>query len=257
MNIIHARIAIACAFGALLGSFVSLHLLPWLGAPTFLWPLGAVLGGVIAYFAYEPTQVRVGIARAYVKTVAWKPDVLYWKVFGGGALWAILLVQNIFGAILAMILLTGNKPGALAFVRDLLIVDPITCLLSAPVLGYMAASAFKQDEQMWEEIFFDGRASFLKYLLPLSPSFWLYSAIRNIPHGVNALARFMWKFAREVLIFIHSEARTTCFTGGLAGAAVGYIFGNPLAGLIAGPLVGLMSYELVGKRILKVVPISK
>ena len=88
-------------------------------------------------------------------------------------------------------------------------------------------------------------------------AFILYLAVRNIPHGLNVSARFVWKFAGEVLIFIHSEARTTCFTGGLVGAVAGYIFGNPLAGLIAGPLVGLVSYELVGKRILKIVPISK
>lgn len=237
----------ASAFGAIIGGLTALSLLPH-----WLWFLGVLFGGLVGYLSYGWKDVFAGVTHAYRTTVAWQPNKPFWKFFGMSMLWLHLVGVHVGVAFYCMYVLGQVdlvlKDNFIGLLTSLSLLSPLTATMIATEATNFADPPryFSRNDQ---ELYLADRytQAFLR-LFPLSSKYWLYALVLNLP----AVFRFVGQFFYQVIVFIHSDARTMCFLGGSIGATAGFFSGSWLIGGVIGALVGLVSYEFVGKRLLHI-----
>src|ERR1700689_790865 len=69
-------VAFLCALGAFIGGLIAKQL-----GGQYLWTIGALVGGTVAYVAKDFNHFRPGAKRAYNQVFAWQPNRLYWRAF--------------------------------------------------------------------------------------------------------------------------------------------------------------------------------
>lgn len=253
-----AKVFLACAFGAAIGTLVSLQL-----SPLFWWA-GTLVGGLVGYPSYEAREIvraapvawRYATDRpqgywldvgkriaGYALFLTWVPlAILLWFVnipylrevdgksaielygllgaLGVAGLFGFTLLFSMGTVIFGMAALAAEARGNGKEVLEAgLELNPFTVCIA---LGHFAVVALLEK----------------RFYLPA-----LWRGMANVFH-------FFWHLFR----LIHSDLRLLCGLDAAIGAGIGYAFGNVLIGALAGGLIGLVNYELVSRRLLKLVP---
>lgn len=237
-----ARIAIACFMGALIGTLIALQL-------GYLWPIGALVGGHIAYLGFNFEEVLSAIPRAWQEVSEWEPDRELWREKLRSGIGA-------FGMGLTMLVVLCFIPMTPSFTMA-----PIWALTIAPAFWFLVAFMItdRRDNGNINSAF---PMSF-KHSNPIGVAFWtLYGLTKLIiwlPKGAMKMTRFigrvttmMWKFTTTLFHIIHSDLRLLCAVDAGLGTVIGYMSGNALVGAIAGALLGVLNYEIVSVRVLQV-----
>ena len=271
-------IALACAFGALIGTLTALEISARFEYGSYLWSIGALVGGIAAYVAIDFRHFCAGVAHSYRRTVAWRPYGLWWKAFAamsGGIIMIHCSIVGVWGATFAYV---SDAPMLVTLVT----IDTLYVMLAASVfnalLGWMLTStglnsandAADCERRLRETI--EIGWSFILYGNPISAALaafrglkWL--AVRTpsaiayaVPVTINAMRRAghtIAQFVAGVFVYVHSQRRTICFIDATIGATIGYFFGSAIIGAIAGALLGVINYEIVSVRWLRLVPASR
>lgn len=75
------KIGLACMLGGFIGALVSLEIARTFAIGEYFWIIGALIGGGISYLAYDLQEIKAGMSRAWQKTISWKPDKKWWKLY--------------------------------------------------------------------------------------------------------------------------------------------------------------------------------
>ncbi len=251
-------LVLACGFGALVGVFVSLEITEHFQYGRYFWGIGAVLGGLVGYVSVDFSDFREGLILAYRRTIAWRPDGLYWKTFFLTFFEYMVLCLN---SVVFFYVVFGD--------HFLLILGLV--LIFSACLSFLYASDIMSPDR-----YSDSRTYYLKRSIraksnlivfnPFSvflywPTQGLWWLMRRAPSAVaaapSALAEgtlTLGRFAATVFRYVHSRRRTICFSCAALGAAAGYYAGSALAGAVIGAMLGAVEYQLVALRWLKLVP---
>jgi len=253
-------VGFACLLGAFIGTLVALEIAARFTYGSWFWSIGALFGGLVAYCVVDFQHFCAGVVRSYRNTIAWRPNLLYWKAFF--FLWCgiatIFFTTTVFIALPSVVNATSNYiffetltaflvfSQALAFMLSMLLVsiyDSDDCPKAAIELG----------------------CNVMKYANPVSSVYWTFWCvlwiIRQIPSAcarIPPLAKFCWITLRQLAVrtffYVHSERRKICFVDAALGATAGYFLGSTIAGAVIGAILGIVNYEIISIRWLKIVP---
>lgn len=251
-------IGFACLLGAFIGTLVALEISARFTYGSWLWGIGALVGGLVAYCAVDFRHLCTGVVRSYQKTINWRPDRLYWKAyciyFGGSYTLCISLIgftEVVF------------KPS------DSIIIPLIIFAITSAVLTWAMLSNWSNydDER---RLCYAMQVTDLGWRLmrnynPIGIAYWVCCgalwAIRRIPSAGTRLvvfAKFHWmqirQFAIEIFFYVHSGRRKICFVDATLGATIGYFLGSAIFGAVIGAILGIVNYEIVSIRWLKILP---
>lgn len=246
-------IGFACALGAFLGAFTALELAAHFSFGKYIWFIGAIIGGSVAYLTYDFKTVCRGIAHTWRKMRAWRPQPTVWRIL---RLHVMLFVN---GFIAGFGLLFWSSVFYFLAVRpDVDIIDAVLfassflsgivgVLVSFSFFSSLSSDSFRELVLRYEET---RRYAFCIIVLPWHVIRLIVYASRRIPSA----ALFVARFAKQVFIYIHSNERLLCLTDAAIGSAIGYFAGSALAGAIAGGLFGILNYEVISVHVLKIAP---
>ncbi len=242
-------VLIACACGAGIGSMLALQL-------GWLWPLGALMGGVIAWIIVDFRALCTGVAQVYQRTIAWKPDMLYWRAVRWLVIahFSIALSGVSIISILEWVLQPVPSMVVVMYVTSFFAIMHVlvTFALAIHLASYSAFCLQSEIERQRIVARCANPVGLIYYAF-----YYLYRGLVNVPRAVTATGRglkvlgtFLW----TAFVYVHSARRTLCFTDAAIGATVGYLCGNALWGALVGGVLGFLNYELVAVRWLKVAP---
>lgn len=249
----------ACFLGALIGTFVALDIATRFQYGEYLWSFGAIFGGVISYIAVDFRHFCAGVAYSYRRTIAWRPEWLWWKTFAIMASAFSMACLYFFG--FASIGVAIDYSSTNLVVKLMLAsfgLGSITGLLFMAMAHPYAKTEMgaehlrKSSEFGWKVILYGNPVG-----ATLAICRGLILVVPRAPSVVAQAGRIISKFVVEVFIYVHSERRTLCFVDATIGASIGYAFGSSIIGALAGVVLGILNYEVVSVRWLKLVPVQK
>ncbi len=268
-------IALACAFGALIGTLTALEISTRFEYGSYLWAIGALVGGITAYVAIDFRHFCAGVVHSYHRTIAWRPDSQWWKalaIMSGGIAMMYSSIVGVGGVALAyfsnipMPVLIGTLWAMLAAsVASVLLVG---CLMTGSSSSGAKDAADRERlrniaEMGWMIILHCNPIGAtlavirgLKWVAVRTPSAIARAVLATI-NGVRRVASTLAQFVASVFVYVHSQRRTICFVDATIGAAIGYTFGSAIIGAIAGALLGVLNYEIISVRLLRIVPSSR
>ncbi|MBI2465932.1 MAG: hypothetical protein HYV66_01730 [Candidatus Sungbacteria bacterium] len=226
-------LVLACGFGALVGVFVSLEITEHFQYGRYFWGIGAVLGGLVGYVSVDFSDFREGLILAYRRTIAWRPDGLYWKTFFLTFFEYMVLCLN---SVVFFYVVFGD--------HFLLILGLV--LIFSACLSFLYASDIMSPDR-YSDLYWPTQG--LWWLMRRAPS-----AVAAAPSALAEGTLTLGRFAATVFRYVHSRRRTICFSCAALGAAAGYYAGSALAGAVIGAMLGAVEYQLVALRWLKLVP---
>jgi hypothetical protein len=280
-------VAFVCAFGAFIGTLAALEISARFEYGSYLWSIGALFGGIVAYVTIDFRHFCAGVADSYRRTMAWKPDRLYWRAFFAQWVGMSAVTTTCCISIPVLYYVMRQFEPVTATVADLLTAMYYFLVWVAPAfsftLGILIAKKSVSHRprryypvQLSYEDFLrqqieDGWFAALNFN-PIAAIFWMiYGIVLALIHSpsfisdaatscaatvVQAMAQLK-KFVVGLFIYVHSTRRTICFVDATIGAAIGYSLGSAIYGAIAGAFLGVINYELVSVRWLKIVPASR
>jgi hypothetical protein len=262
-------VGFATGIGCMIGGFGAAYLAARFGYTLYFGIIGAIVGGLVAYFIVDAAHFVAGVRNAAKATIAWRPDPIYWKS------WLIHFLGWIsFNSSIALLL---------GFVVDTRSIAALLIADTYIVLGFSFMSAFMvansrrgRDETMTEAqwaAFLKNRDAtgwkMIKWGNPIGAIIgafivcgmvirWAMKVARKAPAAIRILKAFAWK----VFVNVHKTERTISFAMTvvfvLVGFAIGYATASPIAGAfvgaLLGPCIGIAYCELVVVRYLKLVP---
>ncbi len=250
---------LACGFGAFVGAFVSLEIAEYFQYGRYFWGLGVIIGGLFGYVSVDPSELRSGVALAYKRTIAWRPDGLYWKTFFLSFLEFIGLCLN---SVVVFCFISGDH--FLMIFAMVLVVSTGSSFLYASEIMTTGSRHYNSRKYFMERnedskrnlLVFNPFSIFLYW--PARGLWWLMnhvpSAVIAAPSTSTKVARAIGQFAATAFRYVHSRRRTICFGCAALGAAVGYQAGSAVIGAGVGATLGAVEHELVAIHWLKVVP---
>ncbi|MGD0328202.1 MAG: hypothetical protein ABSB00_00610 [Minisyncoccia bacterium] len=281
-------IMLGCAFGALIGGLCAREIQLRLAYGGYLWISGAFLGGAIAWCAGEFKQLWASIVHAYRDTIAWKPDLLYWKTVGatflGVVTLGITMYIGFFGLFYLVSFLSPSSlepqivpirkeaPSSAATVPVLISALSGVLLLMALVIALGATSRPKQhSDEEYKKMLLRMKKDGLEQLLKGNPVGVVYYALKYSLKGLRYVvplvptavvigtaalvvaAKTAGQFIARMFIYAHSKKRRIRSIAAFIGVVVGFFFGSPIAGAIIGAIVGGVEYNVVSIKWLKLV----
>ncbi len=224
----NTTIAIACFFGALTGSLVALQM-------GRLWFFGAMVGAAVGYITYDFKKVIRVVSMVWRNTVAWQPqpDWELWKERGLSAIGSANMTLSVLTyMILPFFYREGWKVITFRSVRFALVLIFLMSLYGTTFVSRRKdGTIFRLIHSKDTNIF-----SFSWCILGIS----------------FLVAKKIGVFIGTVFRIIHSDLRLLCAADAAIGSAIGYYFGNALAGGIAGAIFGFLNYEIVSVRLLHI-----
>ena len=268
-------IALACAFGALIGTLTAFEISTRFEYGSYLWSIGALIGGIAAYVAIDFRHFCAGVAHSYRRTVAWRPYGLWWKALAAMSGGTAMIYCSIVGVCGAAFAYVSDTPMSVAIgtLYAMLAASVFGALLGWPmtILNSSGANDAADREQRLRNIIELGW-SFILYGNPISVALAAFRGLKwltvrtppaiahAVPVTINAMRRAghtIAQFVAGVFVYVHSQRRTICFIDATIGATIGYFFGSAIIGAIAGALLGIINYEIVSVRWLRLVPASR
>jgi hypothetical protein len=281
-------VVLACALGGSVGAVCGAEAATYFAHGKFLWALaGAFFGGLLAYVTNDYRHFGAGIARAYRRTIDWRPYAPYWRAYIAQWLGMSAVVVTALIAFIGVMTLFDGIDGrqdygfsAKAFLLMFSICEAVIAVLMVPsMLGRKPDSSEEEyTEKLTEEE--ENGLRLLRRGNPFSVAAYVMYApwfvIKKVPAIRKAVAVWSAKnlpllgeFAKQAFVYVHTEERTICFVGGTLGALGGIYFGSDLLGHVVGAtlayaltggalgaLAGWVSRELVAIRWLKLVPVK-
>lgn len=257
-------IIIACFFGAFVGGITALEIAARFEYGSYFWGIGALLGGIVAYFIVDFAQVRTGVLRAYNNVVNWQPNLLYWK--------AVIVNMTYMMSVTIYVVLFFSLPYSMIgvisgervemVVMSILIVSAIMLiivLILSLLISLDELSRGENEGREWRyrlKLLRSIRRNLghIETLNPVTATCFLAALLwRSLPK-LHKIPRLLWNFVLTFVRYIHSERRTLCFIDAALGATVGYYFGSAVIGAVVGAILGVINYELVSVRWLKLSP---
>ncbi|MBI2121425.1 MAG: hypothetical protein HYU05_01880 [Candidatus Wildermuthbacteria bacterium] len=269
-------IALACAFGALIGTLTVLEISMRFEYGSYLWSIGALVGGIAAYVVIDFRHFCAGVAHPYRRTVAWRPYSLWWKALAamsGGIAVAYCSIVGVSGAVLAYV---SDAPMSVA-------IGTLYMILGVSVLGALlgwlmtsessngANDAADRERRLRNTI--EMGWNYILYGNPIGVALAVFCGLKwprgaysapaiahAVPVTINAMRHAGHTVAQLVVgvfVYIHSQRRTICFVDATIGATIGYFFGSAIIGAVAGALLGVINYEIVSVWWLRLVPASR
>ncbi|MCX6787048.1 MAG: hypothetical protein NTY93_00800 [Candidatus Kaiserbacteria bacterium] len=271
---------LACALGAFIGALSALEIQSRFVLGLYLWPFGALFGGIVAYFAGEFGQLRDGIVRSYRVSAdniscaygaieKWKPDKLYWKMVAAVMIGLLICALSSF-LLICILVSVGDKQifrqPILALGASLVCVMAVGSVFLCSILTILAP-ALLQLAQIgeYERLTKDGWKLF-KFGNPIVLPFFISYCIakyfrRNAGHFILVMLFVSieaMQFVVRTFVYVHSERRRLRLVDATLGAAIGgFFFGSAILGAIIGGALGGINYELVSVRWLKLVPSTR
>ena len=253
-------VALACFAGALIGALIALELAAHFSWGTYAWPLGALLGGGIAYLTYDITALWSGITRAFDEVVGWQPDPRWWKAYAKGIMYFSGAMSGaIFWIFACMIFLLElpNTAGILDFnwLIGAFYVSVVAFLFFSAVaaLGSLTKQELGKMECRVQEF-----KQLFRYTNHITAPFWAahycFKGIRWLFVHAPSAAALIGRFVKTAFRYVHSDIRMLCFVDAALGASAGVYFGSALIGGIIGLILGVINYEVISVRVLKLVP---
>lgn len=264
------NIALACAVGALIGALVSIEIAERFAFGQYVWFVGALLGGGIAYCLVDFGEFCAGVRHAYFKTIDWRPHPMSFRAAFAMFCAYTMMTQNMFFIIFLAVpvYIAGKDFEFWPWLAFSLLALGIGLLASVAIWrGRQNATNWAwlkhqrvMEKQGWK-MFYWANVIGLSIWLIFLVGWLLWNAIIRIPrayiatyHGIGWLIRQASLFLKHLFIQIHSQRRVLCFVDASFGAAAGFYFGNAIIGMAVGALLGLLNYELVSVRWLKLAP---
>ena len=268
------KIFMATALGAGIGTVIALNM------PSFMWWLGAIIGGLIGYLSFEYEKVLIAFKTAYKSVTEYEPDS---KVILSALRDTFMVICSIISAVIIVVLLLFNIltitavfVSLISLTSPLFNITPLTStLISISIIIYgigatrlfMAIENTKPGDAVSNSftkiIFFLSPIAVIFYWLPLGikdSALWTVRIVifspKTIPrifHSLSIVPKVIWK----AFTLIHSDIRLLCGVDAMIGAGAGYFFVNPLIGMLIGGILGVANYEIVSKRWLKLMPTTK
>jgi hypothetical protein len=288
MNDKSRSIGIACAIGAFAGALAALKIAQWFAIGQYLWIIGACLGGIVDYLAYEPKHIWVAIKETWREKAAvvsrhprylrnmWRrfarnAPLCFWlgAFIGFGFFWGLFILDAIAGfsggfqTLLCLLIICAI---ILVFFFALLL---LMSMVHNPLVQksrpnqYCIQTAREVNQVIRKAILLYNPLVALVWWLPqglwwVAPKVWRIAiakkTYRPVVVGAWQAARWCWDFACAVFTLIHSDERLICLADSMMGAAVGYLWSSPVVGAIIGAILGVLNYEIVSVRWLKLVP---
>lgn len=250
------KVAVACAIGAWIGTFVALE-----ASPMFWW-IGLIVGGLVGYLSYEGHEVAKAVPAAYRAARGWQPPPLYWKSVGLSALlWGGIAL---YGVLPLLAMLAFSPQALLTPTGSVEVLVSLLGIIMGALVGFwlfvyllLQRMYFGARELKWRA---EINRDLLTYIYCSTPPLLLFwhlprgtgrvlqripAATRIAAIGTVAFLRFLCRFGWELFLRVHSEVRLLCGVDALLGTAVGYFAGSALVGAIVGGLIGLVNYTLV------------
>ncbi len=268
-------IAFACALGGFIGTLAA-NDISTSQYGQYLWPVGALLGGIVAYIIVDFRYLCAGVARSYRQTIAWQPDTLWWKAWvasslGGTAVFAWIFIPIIWEAYAND---TPSYASSWAFVSDcaaFTLFLGIMCTIFGLFITIIVNKEGRREGMRQERLrilFLVGR-TLLFSVNPFGLVYWtIWGTAWTVRHArwlitsaigkSKAAAAIGALFVSRTFVYVHSERRTICLVDAAIGAGIGHLsLGNTAIGAVAGALLGLINHEIVSVRWLGIVPASR
>ena len=270
-------VAFTCGLGALIGGILAL---------TFggmYWIFGALFGGCVGYITDNFHQVRIGVARAYHATIAWRPKGYVIVHYLSCATALFLLLASWIVGVGALLAGVAASTGEVTTGRNILIIFTFggvvigaLAALVVPAVGWIMEAtdptrrkktdaehreALRSNSQeIWEIVLLLNAITWTLHkvwIVVLTIALLVYQVgyfVFHLPRLAIAGGRKIRAFVVLAFFYIHSQRRLICFVDATIGAAVGYMSGNAFLGAAAGAILGFINYEVVSVRWLKIVP---
>ena len=247
-------IGLACALGGGVGTWVAMHVSPWLS------PVGFLLGGCLGWVSYDYHGFWRGIVRAYKEVIDWEPNRPRWAYTFNGAGAGLSLGSTAFiyyGGYHYFFTDITLQAYGLVVAGGRILMALLFGLISYP--GYMNGTEEKRKEaDAWGWCM-------MKWVnpitLPLTLLWLIFEAVRGVFLGIwwlliriPSAARTLGRFIKTAFLYIHSDERKICLVGATLAVCVGFYFRDPLVGAAAGFVLGLFSYYVVSVRWLRLLP---
>lgn len=263
MNKDMIRIASAIVSGATIGGFIARLVNP------YIWFVGVVIGGLLAYFSFCWKEVGLAIKKASREAVAVRNPGYFRLVFARewsftmGILSFATTVYLQLGVLAVVVgshyfpfkdiaMFTGIVIGGaslfcvvIGFIHGLAEALEAQILINPPSKWSIQKRMLQNYRRAKEDFVLNALRREFRELV------WL---VVHIPNAGLAISRFF----RTVFITIHSEIRLICGIDTAIGIATGYWIGHStvftLVGAVIGVVVGLFNYYMVSIRWLKLKP---
>lgn len=256
-------IMLACALGAFIGALFAIEIQSRFALGSYLWPFGALLGGIIAWCAVDFKPLCSGIARSY--RVSAMPGKFCWKAAIAWILGFWSLAGSSTALCIALIFFIGTPPvnPSLSWILVYTIPMMLWSVSLAGILVFIVLSAIfpficfqrkNESKSEYEERMKKDIKTGFGLLDSYNPISLLILVIRFSSLAVRFVGREIGRFVARVFIYVHSERRTLCFVDATLGAGIGFFCGSAIIGVVAGAALGVVNYELVSVRWLKLVP---
>jgi len=261
---------LACALGAFIGALFAIEIQSRFALGSYLWPFGAIFGGIIAWCAADFEQFCFGItrsyrvsanniSRAYGTATGWKPDILFWRAvvtIATGITMCVVTMLSFFG--ICGVLSKGMWDISFFLLGCFIFSNVIFALMFRSSKKECSESRYKEGVRDifglgWNLCKF-GNPIILPFVVIIKLWKIMPRFIRFSSSVVRFIAREAVRFFVRVFIYVHSERRTLCFVDATLGAGIGFFFGSAIIGAIAGAVLGAVNYELISVRWLKFVP---
>lgn len=243
-----SSIVLACALGACIGAFSALEIASRFEYGSFLWIVGALLGGVVSYITINFRGFCLGVVYSYDKTLAWRPNRLYWGAVGMVFIGVLSLLSNtlpflIIGLSVAKCFqepsvdIIGMLQSAWED-RNVVINWIIFAMTMATTLSFLVNARDNKGEREYKDSLFNLREIGYKWLVRNNVfvvTLW----------AVHYVSKKLCQFVAGVFVYVHSSQRTLCFVNATLGAATGYFLGSTFIGACAGAILGFVSHKLV------------
>ena len=271
-----ASLTVNCGLWSLIGAFLAVLAskhwnLGW-------WPVlpAALVFGFGSYLTENIREVGAGLHHAWCRTVAWRPDWLYWRLHFAGSFYLFIWMSTVAWAFFLLFFSLGLEPDNN---RSYFVAVGIV-----PALLGMALGAFMVFVQLMHTcrgrvtiVHLSREVEFLRktalifnpIVLPIAILVLLVQSIYRIPKATG----WTWRacrsafatvrsFSWHLFVCIHSERRTICLLSTILGIATGFVCGlfyqsPPVGGLCGGAtgvLYGFLHYQIVSVRWLKLQP---
>jgi hypothetical protein len=272
----------ACALGAFIGTLLSLDIATHFHYGKYLWSIGALMGGIVAYVAVDFRHFCAGVAHSYRKTISWRPNGPYWRAWFAEWICMGSLVASMV-MVFCMAIFVGE-----AFFDSVSISENLNGTMRLAYAGYVyfcpgfsmtlgllltipVGRSPNETEADYAENLRQNRNRDFKRAINVNPFgviFWLlYGMVWVMVHSpqlivkvakfVISVSSVLAQFIAGVFVYVHSSRRTLCFVDATLGAAIGYTFGSAIIGTIAGVVLGVINYELVSVRWLRLTPLTR